>query len=131
MNHYKIMSNTDTSEPEPIGSTTIQTDISQTQATYLPPSELAIKYAKGIHAYTHGTPHPSHTQPFDKGSKGEHGKGKGYPHLIKKIESFYVRPRWLFVRVSLGPMCPGSFVSRVKETSILGLRGSEALQEIA
>ncbi len=79
--------------PGPIGHSTTQTDISQTQATYLPPSELALKYAKGIHAYSSASPHPSHTQYTGKGGR------EGYPHLIKKVESFYVRPRWLFVRV--------------------------------
>ena len=74
--------------PQPVGTTTTASDISQTQATYLPPSELAIKYAKGIHSYSPATPHPTHTQ-----------SGKSNPHLIKKIENFYIRPRWLFVRV--------------------------------
>jgi galactonate dehydratase len=62
-------------DPAPIGTTTTSTTISQQQATYLPPSELALKYAKGIHA------------------------GTDRQNLIKRIESFYVRPRWLFVRV--------------------------------
>jgi galactonate dehydratase len=74
--------------PQPIGSSTIAADISQKEATYLPPSELAIKYAKGLHNHVPATPHPSLTA---EGSN---------PHLIKKVESFYVRPRWLFVRVS-------------------------------
>ena len=74
--------------PQPLGASTAATDISQKQATYLPPSELAIKYAKGIHEHIPASPHPSLT-----------AQGKN-PHLIKKIEHFYVRPRWLFVRVS-------------------------------
>lgn len=82
----------DANTPAPLGSTTTQAHISHSEATYLPPSSNAIKYAKGIHAYSTGIPHPSHT-------KAVNGKG-GYPHLIKSIESFYVRPRWLFVRVS-------------------------------
>ena len=42
-------------------------------------------YEKGI---------PDHVEP-----KPHSSFGSGRPHLIAKIESFYVRPRWLFVRV--------------------------------
>ena len=77
--------------PQPLGATTIASDLASKQATYLPPSELAIKFSKGIHQHVPATPHASATQ-----------TGKN-PHLIKKIEDFYVRPRWLFVRVSGGP----------------------------
>lgn len=76
--------------PQPIGASTAAADISAKEATYLPPSELAIKYAKGIHNHSPAAPHPSSTA---SGSN---------PHLIKKIEHFYIRPRWLFVRVSPG-----------------------------
>ena len=84
----------DPNVPASIGLTTTQTDISQTQATYLPPSESSIQYAKGIHERhpTPATPHASLTDSI---------RGGKSPHLIKKIESFYVRPRWLFVRVRL------------------------------
>ena len=64
-------------EPQPLGATTEASEISQRDATYLPPSELAIKYSKGLQA-------PSSV---------------GRSTLIKTLESFYVRPRWLFVRV--------------------------------
>lgn len=53
--------------------------------TYLPPSELAEKYKQGIQRPLAVTPHPSASIP---GST-----------RIKRIENFYVRPRWLFVRV--------------------------------
>ena len=83
-----MSSKPDANAPALLGVSTTATDISQKEATYLPPSELAIKYAKGIHQHTPAKPHPSATV-----------EGKN-PHLIKEIESFYVRPRWLFVRVS-------------------------------
>jgi galactonate dehydratase len=74
-------------QPQAIGASTEATEISQKDATYLPPSELALKYSKGIQAHVPATPHPSFT------AKGPN------PHLIKSVESFYVRPRWLFVRI--------------------------------
>jgi len=55
------------------------------EAVYLPPSDLATKYAAGIQRPLAVTPHASAAT---KGST-----------LIKSIEHFYVRPRWLFVRV--------------------------------
>ncbi|WVQ66888.1 hypothetical protein V866_001829 [Kwoniella sp. B9012] len=73
------------SQPQPLGTSTAATDISTQQATYLPPSELAAKYNKGIHRPITVQPHASASQP---------GSTK-----IKSIENFYVRPRWLFVRV--------------------------------
>jgi galactonate dehydratase len=76
-------------QPAELGTTTIATDISQKEATYLPPSEIALKYAKGIQGHVPATPHASFTAT------------EGNPHAIKIIENFYVRPRWLFVRVSL------------------------------
>ena len=85
--HY-IPINMSANTPQQLGEITFATEISQKQAIYLPPSELAIKYAKGIHNHQPATPHPSSTA---KGSN---------PHLIKSIENFYIRPRWLFVRVS-------------------------------
>lgn len=86
-------------EPQPIGSSTIATDLSQKNAAYLPPSELALKYAKGLHQHFPAVPHASAT--YEKGGKN--------PHLIKSIESFYVRPRWLFTRVSSGLYLPCFF----------------------
>lgn len=77
----------DANEPQPLGSSTIAADISDRQAVYLPPSELSTKYAKGIHR---------HVEPMPQAV----GRGK---HLIKTIEEFYVRPRWLFVRVRVIP----------------------------
>lgn len=74
--------------PQQVGASTIASEASHKDATYLPPSELAIKYAKGIHNHQPATPHPSAT-----------ATGRN-PHLIKKVEHFYVRPRWLLVRVS-------------------------------
>jgi galactonate dehydratase len=74
--------------PQPLGSATEATKTSQSQTTYLPPSELALKYIKGIQGHIPATPHPSLTAT------------SGNPHAIKLIENFYVRPRWLFVRVS-------------------------------
>jgi hypothetical protein len=73
--------------PQELGTTTAASELSQQQATYLPPSDLALKYAKGIQRHVPAQPHPSFTET------------KSNPHLIKSIESFYVRPRWLFVRV--------------------------------
>lgn len=55
------------------------------EAIYLPPSELAAKYKAGIQSAKPIQPHPSASVP---GST-----------LIKKVENFYVRPRWLFVRI--------------------------------
>lgn len=55
------------------------------EAQYLPPSELAEKYKRGIQAPFVFKPHPSASVP---------GSTK-----IKKVENFYVRPRWLFVRI--------------------------------
>lgn len=54
-------------------------------AQYLPPSELAAKYQRGIQSPFVFKPHPSASVP---GST-----------RIKKVENFYVRPRWLFVRI--------------------------------
>ncbi|WVQ74277.1 hypothetical protein IAR50_003874 [Cryptococcus sp. DSM 104548] len=71
--------------PQPIGSTTKAAEDSTREAVYLPPSELAVKYNKGIQRPYAIQPHASASQP---------GSTK-----IKKIENFYVRPRWLFVRV--------------------------------
>jgi len=79
----------DANAPQPIGASTLVSDITHREAAYLPPSELAAKYAKGIHGHVPATPHPSYT-----------AQSKTNPHLIKKIEHFYVRPRWLLVRVS-------------------------------
>lgn len=46
-------------------------------------------YVHGILHHTQITPHPSSswTPP------------SAYPHLIKNIESFRLKPRWLFVRI--------------------------------
>lgn len=96
------------SKPGPLGSSTLAADISSKQATYLPPSELAVKYAKGIHNHTPATPHASLTA---TGSN---------PHLIKKIENFYVRPRWLFVRVRPDEALSGEF--RLTMTARLRLK---------
>ncbi|TXT15673.1 hypothetical protein VHUM_00176 [Vanrija humicola] len=52
---------------------------------YLPPSDLSAKYKGGIQRYVAAQPHASASVP---GST-----------RIKKIENFYVRPRWLFVRI--------------------------------
>lgn len=60
------------------------TDVSR-EAVYQPPSELAQKYKGGIQRHTAVTPHPSASVP---GST-----------RIKLVESFYIRPRWLFVRI--------------------------------
>lgn len=81
------MSQPNANTPQPIGATTEAAELSQRQATYLPPSDLAVKYSKGIQRHVPARPHPSATQ---TGSN---------PHLIKSVESFYCRPRWLFVRV--------------------------------
>lgn len=86
--------------PQQVGASTIASEASHKQATYLPPSELAIKYAKGIHNHQPATPHPSATA---TGSN---------PHLIKKVEHFYVRPRWLLVRVSRDAAGAGALTSR-------------------
>jgi galactonate dehydratase len=74
-------------KPQEIGATTAAAEISQQQATYLPPSDNALKYAKGIQRHVPAQPHASLTET------------KSNPHLIKIVESFYVRPRWLFVRI--------------------------------
>lgn len=79
--------NMSANRPQDLGATTEASEISQRDAVYLPPSELAIKYKKGIHDYKPACPHASLT-----------ATGKN-PHLIAKLESFYVRPRWLFVRI--------------------------------
>lgn len=79
--------------PQPIGASTAAADISSREATYLPPSDNALKYKRGIQLYAPVRPHPSASQAYDN------SKGEKNPNLIKKIESFYVRPRWLFVRV--------------------------------
>lgn len=55
------------------------------EAIYLPPSELAARYKAGIRGSAPIQPHPSARIP---GST-----------LIKKVENFYIRPRWLFVRI--------------------------------
>ncbi|KAL1413429.1 hypothetical protein Q8F55_001196 [Vanrija albida] len=52
---------------------------------YLPPSDLSAQYKTGIQRYVAAQPHASASVP---GST-----------RIKKIENFYVRPRWLFVRI--------------------------------
>jgi galactonate dehydratase len=80
----------DANTPQPLGATTAASTASAQQATYLPPSDLAVKYRKGIQAYAPATPHSSFTSAGPNGSN---------PHLIKKVENFYVRPRWLFVRI--------------------------------
>ncbi|KAK4687463.1 galactonate dehydratase, partial [Tremellales sp. Uapishka_1] len=72
--------------PQPLGTSTIQADISQREAVYLPPQ--AETYNKGLQVHTPVTPHPS---ALDKSTKN--------PNLIKSIENFYIRPRWLFVRI--------------------------------
>lgn len=77
----------DANTPQPIGASTAAAELSQQQATYLPPSDNALKYAKGIQRHVPATPHASLTET------------KTNPHLIKSVESFYVRPRWLFVRI--------------------------------
>ena len=77
----------DANAPQPIGASTTAASLSNTEATYLPPSDLSAKYHKGIQAHAAATPHASLTA------------SGGNPHLIKKVESFYVRPRWLFVRI--------------------------------
>jgi galactonate dehydratase len=79
-------------QPQPLGTDTAASTLSSTEATYLPPSDLAAKYHKGIQAHEPATPHTSLTA-------GGGGDGKQNPHLIKSVESFYVRPRWLFVRI--------------------------------
>lgn len=81
------MSNPDANKPQSIGESTVAADLSSQQATYLPPSDLAKKYHKGIQRHVPAKPHPSFTET------------KKNPHLIKSIEDFYVRPRWLFVRI--------------------------------
>jgi galactonate dehydratase len=55
------------------------------EAIYLPPSDQAARYTAGIQRFVAPTPHASAAVP---GST-----------RIKTIEHFYVRPRWLFVRV--------------------------------
>lgn len=77
-------------EPQPVGASTTAADLSSREATYLPPSDLAAKYHKGIQAHAPAEPHASLTSLTES---------KGNPHLIKSVESFYVRPRWLFVRI--------------------------------
>lgn len=79
--------NMSANSPQPIGSTTAAAELSQQEATYLPPSDNAIKYARGIQRHVPAQPHPSLTET------------KTNPHLIKIIENFYIRPRWLFVRI--------------------------------
>ena len=66
----------DANVPAPVGIETTATALSHASERYLPPSELTVKYARGV--------------------GGGGGKGE---HRIKTLESFYVRPRWLFVRV--------------------------------
>ena len=68
--------NADANVPAPVGIETTATALSHASERYLPPSELTVKYARGV--------------------GGGGGKGE---HRIKTLESFYVRPRWLFVRV--------------------------------
>jgi hypothetical protein len=70
------MSGPSANEPAPLGQSTAATDISQKEATYLPPSDLVEKYAKGIQRYSPAEPHKSFT---DKSGKN--------PHLIKSIDS--------------------------------------------
>jgi len=81
------MSKPDANTPQPLGTSTEASELSQQQATYLPPSDNALKYAKGIQRHVPAKPHASLTET------------KSNPHLIKSVESFYVRPRWLFVRI--------------------------------
>ncbi|WVR07589.1 hypothetical protein IAU60_004631 [Kwoniella sp. DSM 27419] len=71
--------------PQPLGATTAAAVHSSKEATYLPPSDLAKKYHKGIQVPLAVKSHPSAATP---------GSTK-----IKSIENFYVRPRWLFVRI--------------------------------
>ncbi|KIR29135.1 galactonate dehydratase [Cryptococcus deuterogattii 99/473] len=71
--------------PQPVNVTTDSSVKADREAVYLPPSELALKYNKGLQRPLAVQPHPSASQA---------GSTK-----IKKIETFYVRPRWLFVRV--------------------------------
>ncbi|KIR53419.1 galactonate dehydratase [Cryptococcus gattii Ru294] len=71
--------------PQPVNVTTDSSAKADREAVYLPPSELALKYNKGLQRPLAVQPHPSASQA---------GSTK-----IKKIETFYVRPRWLFVRV--------------------------------
>lgn len=81
-NHLSIMS---VNPPQPVNVTTDLSAKADREAVYLPPSELALKYNKGLQRPLAVQPHPSASQA---------GSTK-----IKKIETFYVRPRWLFVRV--------------------------------
>lgn len=69
------MSKADANSPAPIGETTAASQISQQEATYLPPDELVTKYAKGIQRHYPAQPHESFTKKSDKN-----------PHLIKKID---------------------------------------------
>lgn len=65
----------DANSPAPLGQTTAATDISQREATYLPPDELASKYTKGIQRHYAAEPHSSFSAKSDKN-----------PHLIKKVD---------------------------------------------
>ena len=69
------MSKPDANSPAPLGETTVASQISQKEATYLPPDELAAKYAKGIQRHYPAQPHASFTAQSSKN-----------PHLIKKID---------------------------------------------
>lgn len=71
--------------PQPVNVTTDSSVKADREAVYLPPSELALRYNKGLQRPLAVQPHPSAAQ---VGSTN-----------IKKIETFYLRPRWLFVRV--------------------------------
>lgn len=71
--------------PQPVNVTTDSSVKADREAVYLPPSDLALKYNKGLQCSLAVRPHPS---------AGQAGSTK-----IKKIETFYVRPRWLFVRI--------------------------------
>lgn len=66
----------DANSPAPIGQETAAAQISQREATYLPPDELASRYTRGIQRHYPAQPHASFTQ----------NDGKN-PHLIKKIDS--------------------------------------------
>ena len=66
----------DANSPAPLGETTAASQISQQEATYLPPDALASKYAKGIQRHYPAQPHASFSAKSEKN-----------PHLIKKIDS--------------------------------------------
>jgi galactonate dehydratase len=69
------MSKPDANSPAPLGETTVASENSQKEATYLPPDDLAAKYAKGIQRHYPAQPHATFTAKSEKN-----------PHLIKKID---------------------------------------------